>query len=57
LTGGERRLYLQELIGSYELKQGKLKRVARKLAAEWSVSQADHLEGVLDELREWAKKR
>jgi hypothetical protein len=57
LTDGERREYVQGLIGSYEERQGKLKRVGRKLAADWVEGQAAHLEGVLVELREWRDKR
>ncbi len=53
LQAAERREYVQELIGRYEVKQTRVKRASRRIARSWAEGQTEHFEAVLRELREY----
>ncbi len=50
----ERRMYAQEVIGGYERGILALKHRAEEIAEEWVKAQANHLQAVVDELRDLA---
>jgi len=50
LPEGERREFIQELIGRYEYRLRHLDKKARELSASWSEAQRQHFDNVVDEL-------
>lgn len=52
----ERRMYVQELIGKYEHSTLQIPRAAKDLAESWAERQADALEDVLKELRQFLEE-
>ena len=53
LPPGERRMYLQELIGSHEQSLLTIKNRAHEMAEEWAFKQEAHQEAVIQQLRDW----
>lgn len=50
LSGEERRIYVQELIGSYESKRTRIDKIARGLVKRYAEGQKAHFDSVIEEL-------
>ena len=50
-----RRIYVQELIGRYEIQSKRIPRKAKSIADSWAKPQQRHLLAVIEELREFLR--